>query len=264
MRGDGRVTERSAAAHTSIGIASLLPQHVELPSQYADRHGASATQLQPEKALMLAVLEEAIETWKRYRASNNTKARALAQDAADWISSDDESWLYAYRRVCEALGLEPDNLRRGLKAWQDRHVAEEASPLIRRARIVLARLGTLYVRADRLGRALGIDTWRIQRWRRGHFEDVTLAEVEAMEAYATRLAETRRANATAPEMIARLATLGWPQVRIARRLGVSEQSVSGWVMARTNPRPDLMYALERLLVDEALAPAATPTEAAAC
>lgn len=191
VRGEGRPRQASAAAHTSIGIAALLPEHIELPSQYADRHGANAIQLQPERRLMLAVLEEAIDTFRRYRAARDPKARRLARDAADWLSSDAEGWIFDYRRVCEALGLDPDYVRRGLKAWEAR-LPLEAAPrgydpgLVARAQAAVQALSAAGWAIRRIGPALGRSKMAGEYWRSGR-HGVTEHEVLALEALVARL-----------------------------------------------------------------------------
>lgn len=174
MRGDGRVTTRSSAAHVAIGVTAFLAEHIETPSQHADRHGA--TGLQPEKRLMLRVLEEAIETWQRYRAHPTPEARGLARAAADWLSSDDESYLFDYRRVCEAVGIDADYLRRGLRAWQERTpepmMRSGRTPrydvgLLERARVAIATLRAAGYAERAIGPAIGKSKMAAAYWRTG-------------------------------------------------------------------------------------------------
>jgi hypothetical protein len=189
MRGDGRVTGRGGAAHSAIGIAAFLPAHIETPSQYADRH--RATQLQPEKRLMLAVLEDAIDTFRRYRGARDPRARQLARDAADWLSSDAEDWTFDYRRVCEALGLDPDYVRRGLTAWEAR-LPLEAAPrgydpaLVARAQAAVRALSAAGWAIRRIGPALGRSKMAGEYWRSGR-HGVREHEVRALEALVARL-----------------------------------------------------------------------------
>lgn len=186
MRGDGRVTAQSAAAHGAIGIAAIVPAHIELPSQYADRHRRGAIELQPEKRLMLAVLEDAIETFRRYRGARDAKGRALAADAADWLASDDEAWLYSYRRCCEAVGIDADYLRRGLRAWQDRTPPDatawgrDPGRTARVIRAVEALIAAGWV-ARRIGPAIGYAMNAADHWRRGQCA-VSEEDVRRLEA----------------------------------------------------------------------------------
>jgi hypothetical protein len=75
-----------------------------LPSQYfrGDR-----LELQPEKRLMLAVLEDAITLYLRQPE--------LAAESVAWVESDDVHWPYAFANVCDVLGLDRDAVRCALR-----------------------------------------------------------------------------------------------------------------------------------------------------
>jgi hypothetical protein len=92
----------------------LVPDAL-LPVQISQVVDASA---QPEKRLMLAVLEEAVATFQRTVREQGRRARRLHGEAADWFASADVSWPYAFRNVCDALGLESEWLHEGLLRWQ--------------------------------------------------------------------------------------------------------------------------------------------------
>jgi hypothetical protein len=63
--------------------------------------------------LMRAVLEDAIGcaqgTARRFQRDDR---RALQTDAVQWLSSDRMSDPFDFRRICEALGVDPDAIRR--------------------------------------------------------------------------------------------------------------------------------------------------------
>ncbi len=58
----------------------------------------------PEKRLMLAVLEDAIN---QYRINESLEAKR-------WLQSDSRMWAYSFVNICEVLDLEPSYLRKGL------------------------------------------------------------------------------------------------------------------------------------------------------
>lgn len=69
----------------------------------------------PEKRLMLAVLEQAIEDWRKYR--HTTKYSTpwyMAKRASEWLWDDDMNWPYSFCRICAATGLEPEAVRLAL------------------------------------------------------------------------------------------------------------------------------------------------------
>ena len=100
----------------SGGGLGLEPETV-LPSQFFDRFKIDAS-LQPEKRLMLAVLEDAVGTFQKYAGATSRRARRLHAEAEEWFADNDVSWPFAFANICEALGLEPEWLRRGLDRWR--------------------------------------------------------------------------------------------------------------------------------------------------
>jgi hypothetical protein len=99
--------------------------------QYLARR--SDTELSPAKRLMLAVLENAVTHYQGNAYVKHATARLLFLEAAAWFASDDTSHLYTARNVCEALGLDLEYLRRGLRAWSDRGAGAKRARFTRHA-----------------------------------------------------------------------------------------------------------------------------------
>lgn len=81
----------------------------------------------PERALMIAVLEEAARSFTNYRGSTDRKLRALHAEARDWFASEDRSHLYTFENVCDVLGIDPAWMRRRVLALRDRRRPASAS-----------------------------------------------------------------------------------------------------------------------------------------
>jgi len=47
--------------------------------------------------------------------SNTPQALANAISAKMWLYSDEEEYIFSFRRLCEALNLDPDNLRKQIE-----------------------------------------------------------------------------------------------------------------------------------------------------
>ena len=94
----------------------LEPETI-LPAQYFDRIQIDAS-LQPEKRLMLAVLEDGVGTFQKYAGVTGRRARRLFAEAEEWFASNDGDSAFTFVSICQALGLEPEYLRRGLRHWQ--------------------------------------------------------------------------------------------------------------------------------------------------
>jgi len=115
-------TERPAPVRHSGGV-DLEPEAV-LPTQFFPRIQIDAS-LQPEKRLMLAVLEDAVGTFQKYVWSRERTGQKLFEDAEEWFTSEDHEWPYSFVNICHALELEPEYLRGGLGRWRDRQRAEQ-------------------------------------------------------------------------------------------------------------------------------------------
>ena len=97
-------------------LASGFEPETILPSQLLDASHLGAAR-QPEKRLMLAVLEDGIATFQRTLSATTRRARREFDEVRAWIASDDTAWPYAFLNVCHVLGFDPDYLRAGLTRW---------------------------------------------------------------------------------------------------------------------------------------------------
>jgi hypothetical protein len=97
---------------------SLLEPDSIVPAQYFDR-GAISAGTQPEKRLMLAVLEDAITTFQRHLQSGTRRSRRLVEDVEAWTAGNGGEGSFSFEEVCAALDLEPEYLRAGLARWKE-------------------------------------------------------------------------------------------------------------------------------------------------
>ena len=65
-------------------VTSLFQPDTLLPEQYLDTFRRKL-HLEPEKKLMLAVLEDAIACYQKYLFARDSKGKALFEDAEQWI-----------------------------------------------------------------------------------------------------------------------------------------------------------------------------------
>jgi hypothetical protein len=103
-------------------VSSLFQPDTLLPDQYLDTYRRKLP-LEPEKKLMLAVLEDAIACFQKYVSARDGKGKVLFQDAEDWIKEENGDGLFSFAHVCETLGFDPAYLRQGLKVWKQQHAA---------------------------------------------------------------------------------------------------------------------------------------------
>jgi hypothetical protein len=74
--------------------------------------------LSPEHELMAAILEEALADYQRCWKARDKKGMGHFADAQAWIVESNSEWIFSFVNCCEALGIEPDYLRRGLLPWK--------------------------------------------------------------------------------------------------------------------------------------------------
>src|SRR3989344_7545766 len=74
---------------------------------------ARKSPMEPEKRLMLAVLSDAIEGFRRYVQSRNKKD----EETLKWILEKNTNWFFSFEGICEVLGFDVDYLRSGLLKW---------------------------------------------------------------------------------------------------------------------------------------------------
>jgi len=75
------------------------------------------TFLEPEKRLMLAILEDAIHCFQDNLFARNVRSRRLFEEAEQWIVEADGDWVFSFENICEALGFNPAYVRQDLLRW---------------------------------------------------------------------------------------------------------------------------------------------------
>lgn len=95
--------------------------------------------LDPERVLMLAVLQDAVVCFQDHVRAKCKRKQALHREAEEWILSNDRSYLFSFENVCETLGFDPDWMRDGLVRWK-----QVSRPIAggKRCAQVIGQLGT--------------------------------------------------------------------------------------------------------------------------
>jgi hypothetical protein len=102
---------------TGERFASLFQPDTLIPQEYLETF-KRRTHLQPEKRLMLAILEDGVACFQKYATAHNTRGKKYFQETEAWILEEPTERLFAFANICETLGLNADYLRRGLMAWK--------------------------------------------------------------------------------------------------------------------------------------------------
>jgi hypothetical protein len=80
----------------------------------------------PERALMQAMLQDAVLCLMRQAAPANERPQLYAEALA-WVESRSHAWVFSFENVCEALGINAEFARRRLLAIAEQPVEENAS-----------------------------------------------------------------------------------------------------------------------------------------
>jgi hypothetical protein len=72
--------------------------------------------LQPERRLMIAVLDAAIGSFLKVVRNGSRHPRDVLE-LERWFDDPDRTWLFSFLRICETLDLEPDRVRHALARW---------------------------------------------------------------------------------------------------------------------------------------------------
>jgi hypothetical protein len=83
--------------------------------------------LEPEMALLMAILEDAIHCYRKYRAARDRAGRERFRETEQWIMEEGDDWLFSFENVCEALGLDPQFIRRGVRELSANPAETESS-----------------------------------------------------------------------------------------------------------------------------------------
>jgi hypothetical protein len=125
-------------ATSRSGSETSIPDAL-LPEQYFDRLAARASDT-PEKRLLFAVLLDAVINMQRRNSVG-------AAEAEQWIRGEDgDDSPFSFRNLCDALGIEPSYLARGLLAWRSRGPIRDGGLPVRQFRISHRRVTPADVR----------------------------------------------------------------------------------------------------------------------
>ncbi|MBI4527072.1 MAG: hypothetical protein HY695_25020 [Deltaproteobacteria bacterium] len=100
-------------------LVSLFQPDTLVSAQYF-QNLRRRTILEPEKRVMLAVLEDAVHCFQDNLLAGTVKKKRLFQEAKEWIFETSGDWIFSFVNICEALGLNPQYVRQGLLRWREK------------------------------------------------------------------------------------------------------------------------------------------------
>jgi hypothetical protein len=91
--------------------------------------------LLPEKALLMAILRDAIDCYRKHISARDHGRKPMSHEAEQWIMNDEDDWVFSFSNVCDLLGLDPYYIRRCILdekrrqvtgAWRHKHRRQAA------------------------------------------------------------------------------------------------------------------------------------------
>jgi len=119
-----RMADRSGLT-TEEKLGSLFQPDSLLSVQYFETLRRK-TLFEPEKRLMLAILEDGINCFQENLLTQKVGKSRLFQDAEEWIVQTDGDWVFSFENVCEALGINPAYVRQGLLRWKENKLTKHS------------------------------------------------------------------------------------------------------------------------------------------
>jgi len=112
---------RIAEAAPLAGHAAPAGDDVILPAQFFA--APSDPRSEPERRLLVAVLEEAIGSLLAGIGEVTPERRAVAGEAERWFASDEHAGPFAFASICDVLDIDPTRVRETVAAWRTRRRA---------------------------------------------------------------------------------------------------------------------------------------------
>lgn len=110
-------------------LTGLFQPDTLLPSQFFDRV-RRRNEHEGERRLMIAILEDAVEIYRKQIDARDPRNQQLWSEAAEWFGDPDRTWLYSFENICDVLDINADYLRGGLRILKERADTERRGPVV--------------------------------------------------------------------------------------------------------------------------------------
>jgi hypothetical protein len=104
-------------------MASMFQPDSLLPVQYFENFRRKV-HTEPEKRLLLAVLEDALACYQKHFSSRGGRGMRLFRETEEWIFREDSTRPFSFTNICEVVGFDPQYIRNGLRKWREMKIEE--------------------------------------------------------------------------------------------------------------------------------------------
>jgi hypothetical protein len=108
-------------------LAALSGRDATISQQYLSTFRRSE-QLEPEFALLRAILEDAVHCYRKYQWAQGRAGRESFREVQEWIMGSSRDWIFSFENVCELLGLDPRYVRQKLGCPKSNAATNKKSP----------------------------------------------------------------------------------------------------------------------------------------
>ena len=122
MEWEKAYTREQSGLTTDERLASLFQPDTLLSAQYFENFRSKILP-EPEKSLMLAILEDAVNCFQENVLATNGKSKRLFEEAEEWIVEVGGDGIFSFDTICETLGINPEYVRRGLLRWKEKQLS---------------------------------------------------------------------------------------------------------------------------------------------
>jgi hypothetical protein len=138
-------------------LGSIFVPDIITPEQFYDLRRDDSS-IAPVKRLMMAVLEDAVRCFQNNAGARGGLRQKLFTEAEQWLCGDVGDGPFSFETVCETLGIEPQFLRSGLRAWRDQQLSGNSqrrlarrSPVVRSGKISASSRRRSHQQAQHVG-----------------------------------------------------------------------------------------------------------------
>jgi len=110
-------------------LAGLFQPDTLLPSQYFARV-RRRNEFDGERRLMIAVLEDAVDVYRKQAGAKDARGQVLFREAEEWLEDRDRTWLFSFENICDVLDIDSSYVRRGLHAWKQRSLSVQRGQVV--------------------------------------------------------------------------------------------------------------------------------------
>jgi hypothetical protein len=82
-----------------------------------------AAEVEGERRLVIAVLEDAVHCFQRYALASDAQGQDRFREAEEWLMEPDTGAMISFEYICEIYGFDAESIRARLRRWREARIA---------------------------------------------------------------------------------------------------------------------------------------------